>query len=118
MRLAARCLLCALVCACHPALSASADVSLIDQTYGVGAGSFELGNFNNTDVDSRPELMRLFSGVTNITGWTITGGTLGGDWLDKSLGGAAAGNVSNGNRSIDMVGQNPNGPIGIYSSIV
>ena len=36
-------------------------------------GSFELGNFNNTDPDPRPEIMLIPQGATNITGWTIQG---------------------------------------------
>src|SRR5258706_4799741 len=79
-------------------------------------GSFELGPFNNSDPYPLADDMRLFPGSTNITGWTI-GGANGVDWLDGSLPGVAAvGNQQDGNRSVDLQGQNPPGPLSSLST--
>src|SRR5712664_2800484 len=43
--------------------------NIIDQTYGIGAGSFELGNF----VDNGQGYMPLAAGSTAITGWMVGG---------------------------------------------
>ena len=60
-------------------------------------GDFELGNYNNADQDSRPEIMLITPGMTNITGWSIQG-TGGVHWL---LGADIA---SSGNYSLDLQG--------------
>ena len=52
--------------------------NLIDTTYGVGAGSFELGNFINNGDD----YMSLTPGDgTTLTGWTVGGPGDGVDWI-------------------------------------
>ena len=54
--------------------------NLIDTTYGVGAGSFELGNFINNGSD----FMALAPGdSTTLTGWTVGGPGDGVDWQTK-----------------------------------
>jgi hypothetical protein len=51
--------------------------NIIDQTYGAGAGSFELGNF----IENSDEFMALPPGSTAITGWTVSGPGDGIRWL-------------------------------------
>lgn len=52
--------------------------NLIDSTYGIGAGSFELGNFVNNGLG----FMAVVPGNnTTITGWRVGGSGLGVDWL-------------------------------------
>ncbi len=53
-----------------------ANANIIDDTYGVGAGSFEIGTF----VDPGYHYMVLPVGLTAISGWTV-GGLGGVDWL-------------------------------------
>jgi hypothetical protein len=69
--------------------------NIIDSTYGIGAGSFELG-----DVAGIPGFgyEDLPAGSTDITGWSI-GGPLGITWLTSSPGGF---NASDGNLSLDL----------------
>ena len=55
----------------------SAKANMIDDTYGVGAGSFELGVF----VGNQWSFMPLAQGNTTITGWTVGGPGGGVDWL-------------------------------------
>ncbi len=80
--------------------ASSTQASIIDETFGVGAGSFELGSFVATQTD----LMRLSSGATTITGWTV-GGVGGVDWLDKPSHNAF------GNMSLDLSGLGGDGSI-------
>lgn len=63
----------ALLCA-----SAGATTNLIDQTYGAGTGSFELGIFvpRGTGLSN---FQSLLGGATTLTGWQIGG--VGVDWL-------------------------------------
>jgi len=57
--------------------STTANANLIDDTYGVGAGSFELGTF----VDNGIGFMGLAPGSATITGWNVGGPGTGVDWL-------------------------------------
>lgn len=69
--------------------TASADI--ISDTYGVGAGGFELGDYTASHFQPGEEWMRLSAGATNITGWTVDGpGDV--DWYRASFvhGGLAA----------------------------
>ena len=67
----------------------SVSANLIDATYGVGAGSFELGNFvNGTVGPGQPIPGTDYMGVVPGDGGTITGWTVGGpgngiDWLTE-----------------------------------
>ncbi len=49
--------------------------NIIDETHGVGAGSFELGNY------SGGSFVHITPGSTTITGWTVGGPGDGIDWL-------------------------------------
>ena len=51
-------------------------VNIIDNTWGAGAGGFELGSFN-----SLTNMMVLGTGGATITGWTVGGPGDGVDWL-------------------------------------
>jgi hypothetical protein len=62
----------------------SAEADIIDSTYGVGAGSFELGNFINGGGNPNAAglgYMGLLPGDRTITGWTVGGPGNGVDWL-------------------------------------
>lgn len=61
--------------------SPTVDANIIDTTYGVGAGSFELGTFVNHACSFCEDFMRLAPGATTITGWTVGGPGDGVDWL-------------------------------------
>jgi hypothetical protein len=66
---------------------ASTPTNIIDATYGVGAGSFELGNFVNGGGNPNapgPDYMGLLPSNTAITGWTVAGPGDGIDWLTGS----------------------------------
>lgn len=68
---------------------ASAPVTnLIDATYGIGTGSFELGTFASRGVGS-DNFQSLLNGATNIIGWQIGG--VGVDWLSTPFYGASDG---------------------------
>jgi Protein of unknown function (DUF642) len=58
--------------------SASAATNLIDQTYGAGAGSFELGVFV-PGGSGLGNFQSLLAGAATLTGWQIGG--VGVDWL-------------------------------------
>jgi hypothetical protein len=58
--------------------SASAATNLIDQTYGAGAGSFELGVFEPRGSGLN-NFQSLLAGSTTLTGWQV--GSVGVDWL-------------------------------------
>lgn len=58
--------------------SSLAAVNIIDQTYGVGAGSFELGPYSQNSGNSG-NYMRLAANSTTMIGWTV-GGPDGVDW--------------------------------------
>ena len=61
----------------------TAGANIIDDTYGIGAGSFELGPFANgggTPAYTGSDFMALPSGSTVINGWTV-GGVDGVDWI-------------------------------------
>jgi hypothetical protein len=66
----------AAILACGAA--AAAGPNLIDQTYGAGAGSFELGVFvpRGSGLNN---FQSLLAGATTLTGWQI--GSVGVDWL-------------------------------------
>ncbi len=68
--------------------------NIIDTTYGVGAGSFELGAFVNNGAGH----MGLAPGATTITGWAVGGPGNGVDWLTTPNFGAQS-----GLHSIDLV---------------
>ncbi len=68
-------------------------------------GSFELGNYDNSDSDGRPDIMLLFSGQTALPGWTVNGNA-GVHWMDIREG-SSAGPVSDGFRSMDLQGMAP-----------
>jgi hypothetical protein len=61
------------------AISSSAAVNIIDSTYGVGAGSFELGAYS-TNSGNGFNYMRLATTSATISGWTV-GGVDGVDWM-------------------------------------
>lgn len=85
--------------------------NIIDTTYGVGAGSFELGNYSaNTpsNLGGFDPFMRLGGGSTTITGWTVAPG--GTDWLS-----GAGWPTHIGSRSIDLPGAGGTG--GLSTSI-
>jgi hypothetical protein len=67
-----------------------ADANLIDATYGIGAGSFQLGSF----VAAGGGYMWVKPGETTITGWTVGGPGDGVDWLTLPYGGAAGSTYS------------------------
>ncbi|MDD5035847.1 MAG: DUF642 domain-containing protein [Methylococcaceae bacterium] len=73
----------------------TANANLIDATYGVGAGSFELGNFVNGGADGASfggaDFMGLAVGSTAIIGWTVGGPGDGVDWLTTPRFGALDG---------------------------
>lgn len=68
--------------------------NLIDATHGVGAGSFEVGAYQQTGAG----FMRLPSGAFTVAGWTV-GGPSGVDWLSAPL---HAGH--DGTKSLDLRG--------------
>lgn len=78
-------------------LPVHAAVNLIDATYGVGAGSFEIGTFN---PPTGPDYRRLAAGAPNIVGWSV-GGPSGVDWLNQPNHRAA-----DGSKSLDLKGTN------------
>ena len=72
----------------------SAEANFIDDSYGAGAGSFELGNFVNGGGNPNaagPDYMGLLPGDTTITGWTVGGPGDGVDWLTTPTYGADTG---------------------------
>lgn len=70
-------------------------------------GSFELGVYDNTDADSRVDIMLITPGMTNITGWIVTG-SKGVHWLSYTDA------ATDGLYSVDLQGENPPGE---YSSL-
>jgi len=56
----------------------TANANIIDDTYGAGAGSFELGNF----VPTSSYAMSLVPSDTTITGWTVGAQGGGTAWLN------------------------------------
>lgn len=58
-------------------ISPTVNANIIDDIYGAGAGSFELGAFID---NSGGGYMRLSPGSTTITGWTVGGPGGGVDW--------------------------------------
>src|SRR5437899_2235293 len=69
--------------------------NLIDLTYGVGAGSFELGPFvNGGGGGGGVDFMALAPGSTTITGWTVGGPGDGVDWITGPTYGADTGNFA------------------------
>lgn len=72
-------------CAASSLILSTASANIIDDTFGVGAGSFELGSY--VDGGGNPNsagagYMGLFPGDnTTITGWTVGGPGDGVDWL-------------------------------------
>jgi hypothetical protein len=79
------------------ATSASAAVNIIDSTYGVGAGSFELGAYSQNSGNTA-NYMRLTNSSTTITGWTV-GGPDGIDWMSTP-----SHSAHDGIHSIDLSG--------------
>jgi len=80
--------------------ASSKGANIIDETFGAGAGSFELGSFVATGAD----FMRLSNGATTITGWTV-GGVGGVDWLVEPS------HLAFGNLSLDLSGDGGDGSI-------
>lgn len=72
-------------------LPSSAGANIIDDTYGTGAGSFELGTY------AGGAFVSLAPGDTTITGWTVGGPGDGVDWLSEP-----SFNASQGVHSIDL----------------
>ncbi|EXI70739.1 MAG: hypothetical protein AW07_03869 [Candidatus Accumulibacter sp. SK-11] len=91
-----------LLAAAMAALSFQANANLIAN------GSFELGDFNNTDADPRPDIMLVTPGMPNISGWTVVGSN-GVHWMDLG-----PGNTTDGRYALDLQGENPSGE---FSSI-
>jgi hypothetical protein len=83
-----------------------ANANIIDDTYGVGAGSFELGNFVNgsgsTPYYPNAGYMGLAPGDTTITGWTVGGPGDGVDWLIDEPGNVFTFNANDGIHSVDL----------------
>ena len=75
--------------------SPTVHANIIDNTHGLGAGSFELGIFKNNGSD----FMELAPSATTITGWTVGGQGDGVDWLTTPFFGAQS-----GLHSVDLVG--------------
>jgi hypothetical protein len=71
----------------------TATANIIDDTHGVGAGSFERGNF----INNGSGWMWLRVGSTTMTGWTVGGPGNGVDWLTTPTFGTA-----NGLHSVDL----------------
>lgn len=71
------------------ATSFTANANLIDDVYGIGAGSFELGAFVNGGGDipygHGIGYMSLAVGNTTITGWTVGGPGDGVDWITTPM---------------------------------
>lgn len=86
------------------ALSFQANANLVSN------GSFELGSFNNTDGDPRPEIMLVTPGMANILGWTVAG-SKGVHWQDYG-----PGNTTDGRYSVDLQGENPPGMLSSIST--
>ncbi len=87
----------ALAAALAAAPDAHAGSNLIDVAHGAGAGSFENGAYVETPP-SGSGFMRLVSGATTISGWTV-GGASGVDWLSTPQHAAHA-----GSKSLDLKG--------------
>lgn len=79
------------------AVAVSAATNIIDETHGIGAGSFELGAYSQNSGNSF-NYMRLGSGSTTITGWTV-GGADGVDWMTSPSNAA-----QDGSYSVDLAG--------------
>jgi hypothetical protein len=79
--------------------------NLIDQTWGVGVGSFEQGTFvNGKGVEFLPyvpDFQRVLAGDTSITGWQVGGS--GVDWLTIPAHLVPPGAI--GVRSVDLAAQ-------------
>ena len=90
----------AVICAFYSITLSHAAPNLIDDTYGISAGSFELGQYlkNSGNVY---DYMRLAAGQTTISGWTVDGAA-GIDWTNK----ANASNAMDGLKSVDLCGGN------------
>jgi hypothetical protein len=84
----------AFLCVAWGLILPTANANIIDDTYGVGAGSFELGAFVNNGFD----YMALAPGATTITAWTVGGPGDGVDWLSTPTFGAQS-----GLHSIDLI---------------
>lgn len=87
---------CSSIVAIFSIASASAAVNLIDQTYGVGAGSFELGPYSRNSGNAA-DYMRLATNSTTIIGWTV-GGPDGVDWSNDGT------YAYDGSRTVDLAG--------------
>jgi len=85
-------------------LSIQANANLISN------GSFELGDFNNTDADPRPDIMLVTPGMSNILGWTVVG-SKGVHWVDYG-----PGNTTDGRYAVDLQGENPPGELSSIST--
>ena len=74
---------------CNFVLCTTGNANIIDFTYGVGAGSFELGNFvdgGGIPYSRGPGYMGIAPGDNaTITGWTVGGPGDGVDWLIEPL---------------------------------
>ena len=83
-----------------------ANANIIDDTHGVGAGSFELGNFVNGSGSylyyPNAGYMGLVPGDTTITGWTVGGPGDGIDWLIDGPDNVFTFNANDGIHSVDL----------------
>ena len=77
-------------------------------------GSFEAGNFTGVNPNSAPGATQLFTGATNITGWTVVNAELA--WLQN---GNPYGVVaSDGIRNLDLTGYHDASPYGGVSQTI
>jgi hypothetical protein len=87
-------------------ISPITNANIIDDTHGVGAGSFELGIFVNgsgsTPFFVNAGYMGLAPGATTITGWTVGGPGDGIDWLIDGPGNVFTFNANDGIHSVDL----------------
>jgi hypothetical protein len=83
-----------------------ANANIIDDTHGIGSGSFELGDFVNgsgsTPFSNIAGYMGLLPGSTAITGWTVGGPGDGVDWLTDEAGNNFIFNAHEGIHSVDL----------------
>lgn len=78
-------------------MAGMASANMIDDTYGSGVGSFELGNFINGGGNGGYGYMGLLPGDTTITGWTVGGPGDGVDCLIEPVF-----NADTGIHSVDL----------------
>jgi len=77
-------------------------------------GSFEAGNFTGTNPQSAAGSTQLFTGATNITGWTVVNAELA--WLQNSNPYGIV--ASDGVRTLDLTGYHDASPYGGVSQTI